>query len=79
MSNDDDPTFSELRDNLWYLLACRCEYCGQELDLTDIERIKERDVVAWSRVAAERALAQGWLPVPGAIAAICAGCRVKQN
>jgi hypothetical protein len=79
MSDDDDPTFTELRDNLWYQLACRCEYCGAELDLSDIERVKQRDAQAWSRVAAERAIEAGWLPVPNMIAVVCPACRAQQN
>ena len=75
----DNPRFDELRDTLWYQLACRCEYCGAELDLSEIERVKHRDAMAWSRVAAERAFEEGWLPIAGQIAVMCPACNARQN
>jgi hypothetical protein len=76
---DDDAAFNEIRDTLWYLLACRCAACGDELDLSDLERVKDRDAMAWSRVAAERAVEAAWRPVPGEIAVICPACQARQN
>jgi len=77
MSDDpvsDDAVFDEIRDTLWYALACRCGRCGTELELADIERIKDRDPMAWSRVAAQRAVEQGWQPVAGEIGVMCPAC-----
>lgn len=75
----DDAAFAELSDSLWYQLECRCGQCGAELDLSEIDRLKERDAVAWSRVAAERATELGWQPVVGEIGVVCPACTVRQN
>jgi hypothetical protein len=75
----DDAAFDEIRDTLWYQLACRCHHCGTELDLSDLERVRDRDAMAWSRVATERAVEQGWQPVQGEIGVICPACAVRKN
>jgi hypothetical protein len=75
----DEGAFDELRDTLWYQLACRCHACGVELDLSEFDRLQERDAVAWSRVAAERASEQGWQPLAGEIGVICPACAARQN
>jgi hypothetical protein len=75
----DDAAFTEIRDTLWYQLECRCRQCGVEFDLSEVERLKERDAMAWSRVAAERAAEQGWQPVPQEIGVVCPACAARQN
>jgi len=75
----DDAAFAEIRDSLWYQLECRCGQCGVELDLSEIDRLKERDAMAWSRVAAERVSELGWLPIAGEIGVICPTCSARQN
>ena len=74
-----DSAFDELRDSLWYQLECRCRQCGVNLDLSEIDRLKERDAMAWSRVAAERASEHGWQPIAGEIAVACPACTARQN
>ena len=75
----DEGAFDELRDTLCYQLACKCQHCGIELDLSDLDRLRERDAVAWSRLAAERALEQGWQPVPHEIGVVCPACGARRN
>ena len=75
----DEAAFDEIRDTLWYQLGCKCQRCGTELDLLEFEPLRQRDAMAWSRVAAERAVEQGWLPVPGEIGVLCPACSAQRN
>lgn len=75
----DDAAFSDLRDTLWYQLDCRCQLCGIELDLAKVDVLKERDALAWSSVAVERASEQGWQPVTGEIGVVCPACKARRN
>jgi hypothetical protein len=75
----DQEAFDELRDSIWYELACRCRECGDELELEDLERLRDRDAMAWSRIAAERAIEDGWRPEPGVIGVVCPQCLRRRN
>jgi hypothetical protein len=68
-------SFDDMRDTLWYLLACQCHKCGAELDLSQWERLRTRDAFAWSRFAADRAIELGWNLLPNAIAVVCHDCQ----
>jgi hypothetical protein len=74
----DDAAFADIRDTLWYQLQCRCQQCGEELDLSEIDRLKERDAMTWSRVAAERASELGWQPLPREIGVLCPPCAAQK-
>lgn len=72
MSSEQE--FNDLCDAIWYLLACKCDRCSAELDLSDWERLKHRDAIAWSRLAAKRAHELGWVCEKNAIAVVCPDC-----
>jgi hypothetical protein len=73
MSNEQE--LNDLCDAIWYLLACKCERCPAELDLSEWERLKHRDAHAWSRLAAKKAQELGWIAVHDSIAILCEDCR----
>lgn len=70
----DDEAYEQLCDSLWYLLRCQCEQCRDELDLHEFDKLKERDHVAWSRMAAKRALEEGWRSSTSAPVVYCQKC-----
>ena len=75
MSSEQE--FNDLCDAIWYLLACRCEKCAAELDLSEWERLKQRDMIAWSRLAAKKAQELGWQCAITGIAVVCQDCAGK--
>jgi hypothetical protein len=74
---DSEHIYNDLSDALWYLLECRCEQCGTELELLDWERLKQRDPPTWAKLAAEKALEQGWTASTSAIALRCPSCSIS--
>jgi hypothetical protein len=71
---NDEEIFNDFSDALWYLLKCHCQTCGVELELLDWERLKLRDPPAWARLAAKKALEQGWTASTTEIAVRCPTC-----
>jgi hypothetical protein len=74
-----EQEFADMCDAIWYLMACPCQSCSAALDTFEWERLKERDMVAWSRLVAEKAIEQGWTCSTTGIGMVCPNCRLNKH
>ena len=70
-----EQAYADLCDAIWYLMECRCHICSAAIDTLEWDRLKDRDMVAWSRLVAEKAVEQGWTCARDGIGVVCAQCQ----